>query len=284
MAITGPRGLLLPGPRHQVLPYGLFTAIDWVETDDPHWMAGVEFEDFFCVEGTSVIPVECNAATGVLAKSTGGAGSAAFRMHDPFAVLANFKCAVGGLVGDDVFGYARRRLELTAEQTAENVFWTGDVLGATVISPNLEDGYGVTPTTVTTGPVDILDGLEALIQALEDCNPGQGVLHLPAKLHTAMHDRHAVVHDGDATFTHGGHRIVFGSGYPGTGPAGVVPAVGADFIFITGPLFGVRGEVFFTPERLEDAVDKSLNDISIWAEQVYAIGYSCCAFAAEVTT
>lgn len=282
MAITGTRGLFVPGPMHEPLPYGLFSSVDWQAVGDPHWEAGVEFEDVECSSLTSTLP-DC-AGTPGFAKSP--AGGPDFFMHDPFTVIGSYKCATGGRPANQAFDIARRRLMGNEEKGAEEIFWSG-VTAAGTVAPSLSLGNvaaGATPVNLTPpgGPVGPVIALSLLESAMGDCLPGRGYVHMNRGLGEAFASQRLVNTDGQRAWTPMGNRYVFGSGYPDTGPGGVLPAAGTAWVFGTGPVWGVRGEVFMTPNDVGEAVDRVLNNVTVFAERVYAIGFTCCIFAINV--
>lgn len=75
---------------------------------------------------------------------------------------------------------------------------------------------------------------------------------------------------------------MIGSGYPGTGPAGAAPAAGSTWVFATGPVAVWRSDVYMVPNDLSEAVDRSINDVTVYAERYYAVGYSCAVLAVNV--
>lgn len=284
MAITGLRGLLLPGPVAVPSRYGLLSVIRATNPGDPHWQAGVEWEDTLCAPASSTLP-DCGFESPGIPAKTPESGPD-FRKADPFTVIGSYDCSTGGRTAQSAFDIARARLLAWEEHEVEAIFWTGDTDAGAVV-PSLSEGdtaAGITPTDITPvgGALDAPYAIGALEAAMATCVPGLGVIHIPAQAVASLKWHSLIERDSDIYRTPMGHAAVLGSGYPGTGPAGDVPAAGEAWIFGTGPMVAWQGEVFLTPELVAAAVDRTLNDITVYAERTYAVGFSCCLFATRV--
>jgi hypothetical protein len=125
--------------------------------------------------------------------------------------------------------------------------------------------------------------MAVLESALGDCAPGTGVIHANYGLASYLAASFLINQKDDAWYTVTGQRLAIGAGYPGTGPANIPATAGTTWIFATGPVVTYRSEVFLTPERLTEAVDSRLNNVQVYAERVYSVGWSCCLFAIQMT-
>jgi hypothetical protein len=206
-------------------------------------------------------------------------------MVDPFTLYGSYQCSTGGRRSQDAFTIASARLAAREEQGVERVFWTGitndEVLGSSLADGDVAAGITVTDLTggATLDPVTALDLLE---EAMGTCVPGQGVIHAPARTSATLGSQFLVMETPGGAETHLGNRVVFGAGYPGTGPANVAVAADEAWLFGTGQVMVWRGEEFLTPENAAQAVDRTLNDITVFAEKTYAVGFSCCLFAVRM--
>jgi hypothetical protein len=281
MAIT-PQGLLVPGPQARPSRYGLFSVAQMGGTTDPHWQAGVQYDDALCGDVSSTLPHCGDGSPEPAAKETDPGPLS--RYVDPFTLIGSYDCSTGGRRSQDAFDIARARLFAREEQGAERVFWTGVTVDGAISSSLAtgDDEVAVTDVTGAGGALDPVTALGALEDAMGACVPGQGVIHVPLRAASALASQNLVVRDGDGMFTHDGQPAIFGAGYPGTGPDNVAVADGEAWLFGTGQVMVWRGEPFLTPPNLAEAVDRTLNDVTVFAERTYAVGFSCCLFAVRM--
>lgn len=282
MAITAPRGLLVPGPQARPSRHGLFSVAQMGDTSDGHWQAGLEFEDPLCGDVSSTMP-HCGDSSPLPADKIPEPGPL-FRTLDPFTLIGSYNCSAGGRRSQDAFDIARDRLIAREEQGVERVFWTGITVDGTV-SSSLADGddeISVTDVTGGGGALDPVTALDMLEEAMGSCVAGQGVVHVPYRAASTLASQFLVARDGDGMFTHTGQPVVFGAGYPGTGPANGAVATGEAWLFGTGQVMVWQGDTFLTPPNLAEAVDRTINDVTVFAERTYAVGFSCCLFAVKM--
>ena len=281
---TAPRGLLVPGPRPAApIRFGLLNVVQPVTPSYNHWeISGVEWEDFLCTTVESFIE-DCPPATG---HTKSKERDLVFCASDPFIIKGSYDCSTGGRRPGDAFEIARQRLLNWEGHELEQVLWTG--LSANgVVNPSLAFGndectIDVFDLTPVGGPVSPLAGVAALEEALTDVVPNGGIIHVPYGLSAYLAYLQLLVGVGDRYYTPTGNSYVLGSGYPGSGPANVAAAAGTTWIFATGPVAVWRSDVFMTPTEIGQAVDRQINDITVYAERVYAVGYSCAVYAINV--
>lgn len=282
MAITGPRGLLVQGPVLRPAKYGLLSVAQGPETlSDVHWEAGLEFEDLLCSPTSVTLP---NCPGGVSFVKTPEPGPL-FRMVDPFTVYGSFDCSVGGRPPQDAFDIARARLLASEYKSVEETFWTGVTPdGDLVSSLALGDvAAGISPTVLGTGPLSPVAAIAILENALGDCVPGTGVIHANYGLAAYLADAFLLTEENGVYYSPTGQAIAFGAGYPGSGPDNVPADPGETWIFGTGQVITWRSDVFMTPDVPKEAIDRAINDITVFAERTWAVGFSCCLFAVNVS-
>lgn len=283
MAITGVRGLLVPGPQLQVAKYGLLSVMQGPTTPiDVHWQAGLEFEDLYCENVSSTLP---NCPEAVVEKEPAGGPDS--RFVEPFTLYGSYFCGTGGRPAGDAFSIARGRLFANEHRGVEEVFWTG-LTDAGAVIPSLAFGdvaAGIVPVDVSpAGALDPVSAIAALESALAECLPGPGVIHANYGLGAYLAAQSLLTVNGDGTYsTPTGQLLALGAGYPGSGPNNIPIAPGETWVFATGPIIGWRSEIFMTPNEVGEAVDRSLNNITVFAERTWAIGFSCCIFAVRAT-
>jgi len=286
---------IVDGPGHQPLPYGLWEAVEERTPDDPHWQQGVIWVDRCGGGGTTY--ADCIAVTG-----TGGAAPAdnleanadqVWRGATPFTVYAEFDCSLVGL--PDATSVATDALDRVESFQASRAFWTGvsgtsGGTGQVTVYPHLaanadlDDPFGnqlqsAASPTVTGDAAEVLGALE---QELAGCYNGVGVIHIP---HLALPTFKAakLIHYDDVTgqlMTCAGNRVVVGSGYTGSSPAGAAPAAGTSWVYATGALFGYRSAV--QVRDMPTAFDRQKNTAHMIASRTYLFGFECCHIASLV--
>jgi len=281
MAIT-PRGLLVPGPQARPSRYGLFSVAQQGNTSDGHWQAGIEWEDTLCGDVYSTLP-HCGEPSPEPAPKTADPGPL-FRTADPFTLYGSYNCSTGGRRAQDAFDIARARLAAREEQGVELVLWTGITVDGTLSSSLAtgDDEISVTDVTGSGGALDPVTALDLLEEAMGGCVPGAGVIHVPYRAASTLASQFLVAREGDGMYTHTGQSVVFGAGYPGSGPDNDAAADGEAWLFGTGQVTLWRGDPFLTPATLAEAMDRTINDVTVFAERTYAVGFSCCLFAVKM--
>lgn len=279
-------GLHVPGPQITSSRYGLLTVTEPVTPDDDHWMVeGIIWDEDLCSgihSTTNECPIPISGFTPRITDHDFQSCTSS-----PFTVYASYDCPPVGRTSNEAFAIAEKRLNIRESSEVERIFWTGLTESGTLINPSLAFGNsecGNPPINLTpnSGPLSPTSALAALESNLAECVPGTGVIHANYGLANFLAANHLIYENGDAWFTVTGQRLALGAGYPGSGPANTPSSPGTTWAFATGPIMVLRSQVFLTPERYAQAVDASINSVQIYAERVYAIGWSCCLFAVQV--
>lgn len=277
-------GVQVSGPV--VIPnrYGLLTVVDPITPENGHWEDGVFWDDDLCSDIHSLVencPIPVTGSTPMIADRDFQSCEAS-----PFRIYASYDCPPVGNTAEEAFSIVKNRLSIREGRGVERVFWRGLTENGTSINPSLAFGnicsgppVDLTPIAGTLG---IVGGMSLLESALGECSPGAGVIHANYGLAGFLAEKRLIYPNGDAWFTVTGQRLAIGAGYPGSGPNNIAAIPGTTWLFATGPIGIYRSEVFLTPERFKEAVGRSLNSVQIYAERIYAVGYSCCSFAVRV--
>jgi hypothetical protein len=268
--------LYVAAPVVEPYRYGLFGAAQPIEGDDLHWQLGVEWEPLACYAANFYLAgLRCSTGVGDPAKAL-PAGEPTTKAH-PFAVYAGMEC---GSVGYDHDGSYQQRartiLELAGQHAAEAALWTG-------AGGNSGPMNAATTPIVQAAASDLTTAIGVLEDWLADHYSGVGVIHAKRGVNAHARRHHQTVRDPanpEALTTGLGTRWVFGGGYDGTGPAAVAPAAGQTWIYATGQLTIRRAPV--TDFTMAEALDRSINDVAVFAEQPYVIGFDCAIGAALV--
>lgn len=283
-------GVLVPGPNHRIPDYGLLSVADPLFTPrDRHWEStGIQWHDDLCSDPSS-IAINCEP----MSEPKPTVRSDLYCCASPFVVLASYDCPPVGRPADEAFDVARRRLEALEDKAVERAFWTGMAQDGSIVNPSLAFGNtacGIVPEVLTEEcALPPVAAMAALENALADCLPGLGVIHMSPGLATYYASHELLVKCGNDCSEAGewrtprGNKVAIGSGYPGSGPGGSPPVPGTAWMYGTGPVIVARGEIFMNPERRDQAINRQINSETVWAERVYSVGFSCCLIAVAVT-
>lgn len=297
--------VFVPPPVYTPSPYGLLSVVDFRDNSDPHWQAGVSWEDVCGGAGTwsDYCLTSAPAVTGagqVIPKSATTTRSQWGAV--PFTAYVEVDCAPVDFYEnqDDVVTAAMARY---ASYQVERAFWTGVSFDrnntggyANAVLPHLASNAVIKDTvtgslvqatlqqaaTVVTGVgVNIVMALGLLEGALAQCLNGVGIIHVPQSVAPVMAGLGLIRVNGQQMYTINGNKVAIGAGYPGTGPDGSLPGSGKGWIYATGPIFGYQSD-----GRLLTAdgasVDRSLNTVKAIAERNYLFGFDCCLLAVLV--
>lgn len=288
MAPFAGNGIRVRGPQVDVIgprPFGLFSVAPPQTLDQPFWMAGgVNWEDDLCGDNVIAFLDNCPPATGFTKPANRVFN---FCHADPFQVMESFDCSTGGRAwrSGEAFEIARRRLLVWEQYAVERTFWTGASANGAV-NPSLAFGNEDCDIEVedVTGasPVNALDSLVILETAMHDIIPNGGVIHVPTSIISYLDNFKNLIERDGGYYTRAGNRIVAGAGYTGTGPGGAAPAADTTWIYGTGPVAVYQSNMFTVPDDLSQAVNRSINDITVRAERYFSVAFSCGVFAINV--
>lgn len=285
MAIA-PRGFVVKSPRcNQPPKYGLLSSIDYVTPSDPHWMAGgIEWEDFICGPAVDAFIDQCPPVTGYTKPED---EFAQFCHADPFVVVGSYKCSPVGRPANEAFEIARQRLLTWESYRVENVLWTGITQDGETVNPSFATGNDecdIVPEDLSpAGAVDPVSAIALLEAALGDRISCGGTLHVPYGLMAYLAANRLLIQDGDELYSPTGFKVIAGHGYPGSGPANAAAAAGTTWVFATGPMTIARSNVMMVPDNVNESVDRLINNITVRAERMYSVGFSCTVFGVRVT-
>lgn len=292
-------------PTKEPLTYGLFSVAE-IRSEpmssgrvDPHWKNGVTWQNV-CPDGSTTYD-QCIQA-GALGTDLGStpAAKAATAMRSswgatPFTVLVEVDCTpVGNYweLADAIIGQTFSESEAFE---VESVFMSGVAGGdADIVFPHLTAESGLLDGTVTlqlatanvgpTGgtPLDVVEALGKLEQALSACVKGVGVVHVPCELLPHLVAQHLLREEGGVYYTPAGHRVAVSAAYTGASPAGEATA-NVLWMYGTGPVFIYRDRGAFVGDNTQ-SLDRTINTLKRIYERTYVIGYDCCLFGVAVST
>jgi hypothetical protein len=282
MTICGPRGPV-PGPELRPPRVSLLTSAPVMEVDTiegTRWVLGYEF-----------LPESCGTDAQTFRLTTGYTKLPGERPElvsiDPFGIVTPATCSVFGHATqetqDELRAQARRKLRACEAYQIEEEFWTGAKVSA---NPHLAstDSEDITDTAQQAAGMAPSDALACLEGALGDCQcGGQAMIHMPRKLFTKLATEFAPFRrDGARILTLLDTIIVPGAGYTGSSPEGA-SSESWEWMYGTG-IVTVRMEAGEDiPRIVTQAVDRSVNTMTWFAEKAAAVDFDpCCHLAVKV--
>lgn len=282
MALAGNGGILVPAPQCADWPGGLVEASEFVELGDNAWLRGLEFEQELCVTGgPRVLAMPCPPPV----EQMGLDRQRGFDVEyvDPFVIYQGYDCSAAGSPLSEGWDHADRIFEDGWEWSLERAFWTGLDQDGNSFRMSLA---GDSPTDLTPGggAVSVAVGVSLLEQHAADfpCAP---VIHAPVATAAFLAEKAQLRHSPDGgTTTALGTPVVFGQGYPLTGPGGSAPAAGEAWMFASGSVRITTGPKFYLPTRGDDAAatNRVTNDVQVYVQKGFAIERGCGLAAVRV--
>lgn len=285
MAETAPSAIVHPAgveePPHSLLGSArdLLGALAGRErgVDPSRWEGGFEFLPDGCPDGGLYAP--CSDDTFVA--DTG----ATLVQWEPVVAYASDGCEstwAPDPVAYDREGRARRRLAVARHRLIEAEVWAGAVAAVEGLpNPVLSASTGL--QLINAGdPTPLTYALGELQEALGAAIGGPGVIHAPRRLVTEWLRHTVVFHEeiegGRYRIRDSyGNEVIAGVGYSGTGPDDETPALDSYvWAYGTPPVFAAEGPVEVLGME-PGAVDRDVNDRTVWATQTVAVAWDDCA-------
>lgn len=282
----GNGGVLVDPPACVPAQFGLLSVAEVEDRPDGHWMGGVEYELETC-EGLFVLTPKCNQLVQDLDPKDASDGTVdPDNFGDPFTLVSGYECGAVGRPLSQSWELAESRLDRWEEWTVENVFWNGVDRKGNNIRTSLGGNDDIDDVTPLAGAVSLTEGIAALEAFAASRYPCQPVLHITRAMGVPLGAANVIKTDDGKTMhvTGTGSRVVVGGGYGADGPGGVAPDAGEGWMYVTGSLKVLRGPKFFTPDRGDDgaAVDRVVNNVTVFAERTYTILQDCIVGAVRV--
>ena len=258
-----------PNPSQQ--RYGLFNALNG-PLDMPSNLAragGVRYVTSHCTlpygyEVNCIDDLDTKTFTDGLATITG----------TPFVVIASTLCGTIGYTEQEWQQFISDKLTSGEQAIVELIFSTSD-FGQ---SPGLANNPAAVQLTATTSIAGAIAELEGYLYS--HYGPA-GILHIPISAAAYVSTSDFVTRDGGVWRTKSGTAVSFGN-YAGKNAAGADPSAGHTNFYITGQMTAWRSsEPFISPYG--SSIDKTSNQIRMFAEREYVLGFDCIVAATDVT-
>lgn len=277
--MTRLRALASSNAANAPAPFGLVSPATLVEITseaDEHWINGFAYDLDLCSINANVTDI-CDDTNTISSISSASSACSALD-YFPFAVEVIDTSSTFGFKGKDAVERVNYKLALTEQKVIEREFWSGELNAGSSQTPNRhlasEDAIDVTPSPSTA--IKIRYGVALLEGALASSGHGGiGTLHMTREIASTLSEELEVI-DG-ALYTKLGNMVIAGSGYPGTGPGGSVPAAGKSWIYATGPVSVRLSDVIHVPDFTSQAVDTLVNTQEFRAERAAAVTWDTCA-------
>lgn len=282
VANMGP-GVEFDAPACIPARYGLLSVAEVEDVADGHWLAKFHTELESC-DDLEVRAIHCEGDARTEPKLT--EGPLDFPESDPFTLVAPFECSTGGMTLSEAWDHAAARLDAGEDRALERTFWTGRDRFLNELGGTLGGDPGALDLTPIAGTASITEGVALLEQWAGENMPCAPTLHASRGLGVYLAERHLIEPSGNVMYSRGtGSRVAIGGGYSSTGPDGVAAPAGEGWLWVTGSIKVLRGPVWFTPDRgdMGAAVDRTINDITVFAERNYGITRGCGLAAVRVT-
>lgn len=256
---------LITAPVTTPAHYGLFTAVSSVQTMDTRVLAaGGQFIVDHC--GTAALYNQTCLSNPVKPFEEGSD----VMPFDPFWVVARKRCGLLGRTAEEMLTAVREQLLTSEQELVEEGFWGGTVVP---VEPNL---IGHAGTTVVTPAAP---GAGAAIAALEEAF--YSVYGYTGTIHVNQRATYALKYAGVLDRREAGvwktplnSVVSLGAGYGITGPAGVAPAAGFVWAFMTGAVTMWRTGIMPQPDPRQTA-DRTLNQWDVVAEEAFGLTWDC---------
>lgn len=258
----------------EVSPFGILSSATTVFKDSSvHWIGGATYETpdaNVSVENISILGVATQQSVSVVTSP----GKDNFRFYYPFSVETTLKSSTMGNDPKDIEKSAKSALDVVTPKALERELWEGGIaktLTATNSNRYLAHATAVDMTPTPGTGVKVHYGLGLLEEAIGNATIGSvGVIHAPPSVVSAL----GIEGDKKGLATNLGTGVVAGSGYTRMGPSGALATGSLRWIYATGPVSVRLGAINITPEKLNQAVDISQNNITYFVDRPAAVTWS----------
>lgn len=256
----GPPPIVANGPKLTVPRSSILNVADLITYQDDRLGGGVGFRPDGSPEG-AVYDV-----CGSLSIPAGTVTTA--KEFDAFGIVAEDHSSSFGFQVGEYQERAIRKLTSVTPCLIEREFYL-NTLGLT----NNVALASAAATTVTTGAVPVLAGL-ALAEdtiATETLGGYRGIIHVRPSILTLLTNLQVVRREGNIWLTPTDNIVLPGRGYTGESPDNDAPAADSEWIYLTAGIQIHRGPVRPTPDSIGEAMNRSQNTITFYAQQEVAV-------------
>lgn len=262
------------------LRYGIFqAAIGPIDFPDVHMRGGGLFWLNTMCGGGDGYEIECLADLDTKDFFAGGIEKVT---GVPFVVRSNFTCALSTDSAIPTAERFARQKFFSVEQSMVEQIFSQELFGQSPGLSNNPDVINLDAGTAAATARDVVSVLENAIYCTSQYGP-RAVLHMPIAVFNALKDAHLIEFDGLRWRTPTGTVISAGC-YSGFSPAGVAPAEGTFWVYITGQTAVFRtanSDVEQIP--VQGALNRTTNQYTGLVEREYVVAFECDVYALPVT-
>lgn len=259
-------------PRVGLIP----SALDATRGTPAHWETGFEYRSELC--GDTGLEGVCDPDP--LDADLLEIGDASHLVRfEPYVIWAGVKCTAAQWQTHEWRPLVERKLAAIQGFEIEREFWKGVFAKA----QSNENSYLASPDsdTVSSAPMDVVDGLGCLERGLSEGLRGQrAMIHASSDVITQLAARDVIFKDGSLWVTANDSIVVPGAGYDGSGPDAQAASDGSSWIYGTSMASVRLGPIDFLGDADETGIRTDDNTLEVRAFRAAAAGFDPCYFAA----
>lgn len=259
---------VVSAPLQEPPLFSLLSTARVVDEADDHWLNGLGImgnecalaglEDP-CVSGGSDIRTT-SAITAVVDSPA-------------FTVWTNIKCTTRSYKFADLMALAKQHFTAVESQAVETMLMSDPV--AIGVQNLRGQNAAPAPTIINATAQTTVEGIAQLELSIAGFG-ARGMIHVSPALLTAMAAKQLIVEDNGKLRTRMGTLVVPGYGYVANTPAGQAATGTQEWAYAT-PLVELRRTQLYTvPDEDSQAVDRTVNDLTVHVERHYAIATQRC--------
>lgn len=269
-----PTNTLIETTGPEASPFGILSpATTVIERHDEFWLSGYVYkigDARVQVDNAVILGADLPAEVTSVVPNTGDT----YGLYFPFDIQAEVEHSTFGETPDEVEKTAKAALDVVTQKAIEVEFWGGGA--AKLITKPNKNRYlanaasiDVTPTPGTA--VKPRYGQTLLEGALGDATIGSvGTIHAPRAVAGIL----KLEEDKNTLFTKLGNTVVAGTGYSKTGPSGAVAGPNQYWMYATGPVTVILGDMNIVPGEVSQAIDTRVNTIKYYVDRPAAVTWS----------
>jgi hypothetical protein len=269
-----PTNTLIETTGPEASPFGILSpATTVIERHDDYWLAGFDYEIGDArvkVDNAVIMGATTPAEIVSIVPNTGET----FGKYFPFDIEAEVEHSTFGVTPDEIEESAKKALDIVSQKAIETEFWGGGI--AKLLTETNDNRYLASTSTIDVTPtpgtaVKPRYGQALLEGALGNATIGSvGTIHAPRAVAGIL----KLEEDKNALFTKLGNTVVAGTGYSKLGPSGIAAGTNQYWLYATGPVTVILGDMNVTPGEVSQAVDTRVNTIKYYVDRPAAVTWS----------
>lgn len=204
-------------------------------------------------------------------------GDDIYKEYRPFFIESEVFRSALGVLGEDRFEEALKKLEAATQKAVERELWEGSTAKAASNSNLYLSSSGA--TIPKSGAVTASEALMHLEQHISDSPTGTaGVIHMTSDVASVLGAKLIYLPGNDSkpgsVMTRLGTKVIVGAGYTGSGPVGnsnATPSLTNRWIYATGPVEVHLSKSEIVNDSLAQGINPRINDMIIKAVRAAAV-------------